>query len=489
MVLVTGTGNKIKRILYSKVLWIFILNSLLILIPVSGMILIRSRDYQALNIRSMTVRELSRSIISFLEQGAAPDLLSSSPVIAPWQRILLADPDNLRILSDSGWRKNDTIASFEYELPVSNHISRFLGDVPDPELEGGAILERMTRYIQSGEDKFSIIDYRFLYSLRNFQTREGRIQTLILLVDKSDLMKSTKIYKILLLMTTLISLLTAFILSTVYFRLLIKPLTLLTEEALRIKETGEPPKVPFSMEKRVDEIGLLSRAFSITTRELVKSRESLEDFTADILHELKNPLTGIRNGIEILNRKERAGSESREMLSILSRETGRIEKLLYDIREYSLSGKEEVLSAWSDPTSLIEGVLSLYAQWDISCSLKGSRPVKLPEDQFISLLTNLLDNAVGFSPVPGSVSIEYTDKGTQSFLTIRDEGPGIPLSNREKIYKRFYSCRKEPEDESNLHSGLGLSIVWKILTNNGHAVRYEENSPRGAVFILTFNNA
>lgn len=483
----TGIMKKIKRFVYSRVLWIIILNAILILIPISGLTIIRSRDYKALNLRSIATRDLSRSIISCVNLSIPPEIIENLPVIAPYQRVLIIDSEKIEPVYDTGWLTNSTIESFEYDLFLTRFIDGRLKEYSSPQLSADEIIKRMNKYLKGGVEKLSIIDYRFLYTIKNFDLDDGTRYSLIVLVDKSDLLKSTKIYKILLLIITFFSLLIGIIVSSVYFILMIKPLHVLTEEVELVKDRKTDLGKIFSMKERVDEIGLLSKAFYLSSRELIQQRESLKIFTNDVLHELKNPLTGIRNGIEILQLNNDATRESVELYTLISKESGRIEKLLFDIREYSLSNKEEGFSKYCDPAEIIHNILNLYSQAEVRSTIQNNESVKLSEGQFISVLTNLIDNAISFSPGQGSVSLDYYAEGNKSYLSVKDSGPGISPGEKDKIFNRFYSNRG-PADSEKLHSGLGLSIVKNILDNNNHSIKCMDNSPCGTIFLITFHN-
>lgn len=77
------------------------------------------------------------------------------------------------------------------------------------------------------------------------------------------------------------------------------------------------------------------------------------------------------------------------------------------------------------------------------------------------VIENLLDNAVSFSPPAGTITLTLTNKDDWVSLSVCDEGPGIPIEKREKVFQRFHSDRPEGEDFGN-HSGLGLAIARAI---------------------------
>jgi signal transduction histidine kinase len=487
----TDIKHRILKAAYSRGLWIFVLNGILIFVPIGGLTIIRSRDYRSLNHRSFATRDLSRSVQSLLSAGLSSEdesgLIEALPVIAPYQRIIVASGSTLEFGYDTGWRKNEAFLFFQYELPLVRMIADKLRVSPPPELNEDEIMKRLGKYIRSGADRFSIINYRFLYDIRSFRSPEGTAFSLVVLTDKGDLLESSRVNKILLLLITALSVLIALAVSLAYYRLMIRPLHILTREADRLSDPSVEPALLFSQKDRLDEVGALSSAFFRSSAELIRQRESLEVFTADVLHELKNPLTGIRNAIEILQSRMDDGEAERELLTLLSGEAGRIEKLLFDIREYSLIRKDECGERECAAKDVIKNVLSLYGRWEVGSRIRCDRPVRLSEKLFVSVLTNLLDNAIGFSPEPGSVFLSYEEEEGTAVLSVSDAGPGVPKEERERIFDRFYSSRERVGSRTELHSGLGLSIVKKILEEQGHSIRCEENSGGGAIFRVVFH--
>lgn len=483
--IVTKVKNSIKKIIYSRILWIIILNIILIIIPIYGLYLIRSKDYKEVYLRSMAAVDLNRSIAYSSNLGVTPDILGQLPAVAPYQRIIIVDADALSTIYDTNWLINNSLLTFRYDLFLTRLVSDFIGNPSYPNLKRDEIINRMTKYIKPGNKKLSIINYRFVYSIRSFTLEDNSKYSSIVIIDKSDIVKNTKIYKILLLIITFFSALFSVIVSSIYYKLIIKPLTILTKETELIKDLDRIPATIFSMKNRGDEIGLLSKAFYSSSVELTKRREALEGFTRDVLHELKNPLTGIRNSIELL---KICNNNSDDMLSIISRESARIEKLLFDIREYSLFDKANNSSQRCNPVEVIKNILSLYHQAEIKEVLEDNKStISMSEDQLVSVLTNLIDNAIDFSPEKGSITISYYSKDNKYYLKVDDLGPGIPNLEKSKIFNRFYTNRQSNQSIS-LHSGLGLSIIKNILEKNNHTIICKDNIPAGTSFIITFNS-
>lgn len=486
--IVTKCRIKLKRVIYSRILWIVILNLVLIIVPIIGLNYIRSRDYREVTLRGMSSTNLNRKIAENSESGISPDVIGLFPGVAPYQRVIIVEPETLAAVYDSGWLRNSYIISFEYDLLLTRIISDLIGNYSVyPKLKKDEIINRMSKYIKPGINIKSIIDYRFVYSIKNFTIQDGSRFSSIVIMDKSDIVKNSKVSKILLLFITALSALIAIVISLIYYKLIIKPLTILTKEAELIKDLEKIPPGIFSMKDREDEIGHLAKAFYSSSRELIRRKESIEIFTGDVLHELKNPLTGIRNGIELIQNNKHTNSE--DMLSIISRESGRIEKLLFDIREYSLFDKSSNRDHKCSPSEIIKNIITLYSQSEIKLKIvESNEKINISEDMLISILTNLIDNALDFSPDKGSVTVSFYTLESISYLKIDDLGPGIPDIEKKRIFDRFYTNRK-PEHSKSIHSGLGLSIIKKILDKNDNSITCKDNNPTGTSFIIKFRNS
>jgi signal transduction histidine kinase len=468
-----------------RVLWILLLNAVLILIPLSGIYFINLGNSQALQQRAMILRNCNASITKIVSYVTSRDAIATVPVLAPYQRIILIGPAER---ADSGWRENP---GFEWRgAPFDSLAGAFLPRVEAPALTREAIVSRLQKYFDRPAGASGIIDYRFMYSVMPIAWGGGAGAS-ILLFDKSDLMRTNALNKIVLAFVSLVSGLIAVAVSIVYYRLFMRPLFSLTRQARALSDHDHAAPDLFPLRNRKDEIGQLSRAFYQTASALIGRKEAVETFTSDVLHELKNPLTAIRNGVEILEQAGPAGknTDAREILGLISREAGRIDKLLYDIRELSVYEERPKEEESCRPEEVIREAVTLYRDQGVAAVIRSARrhTLPLPREKFGCIVKNLLDNAVDFSPARGSVTVMYEPKDDGATLTVSDRGRGIPDSEKRRIFQRFYSNRTG-EESRGLHSGLGLAIVAAILKSYGAVIDCLENPPSGSRFVVTFKN-
>jgi two-component system, OmpR family, sensor histidine kinase ChvG len=108
--------------------------------------------------------------------------------------------------------------------------------------------------------------------------------------------------------------------------------------------------------------------------------------------------------------------------------------------------------------------------------------LKINPDRMTQVVTNLLDNALSFSPTDGRVDLELDERGGRLSLTVSDRGPGFPPSALNRVFNRFYSDREEKGN----HSGLGLAIVKEIIEGYGGSVTAENREGGGATLRVLF---
>lgn len=465
----------LKKIVYSRFFWILLLNLVLISIPISGIILMRSRDYRSITMRRFATKNLGNSIKKSIHTNPNIKIIHFLPIVAPYQRIIIVETNSFTILDDTKWNTNYYIKNFKYESPINKLIQDIFGGYPEPTLENIELINRLKKYIKPKTTKLSIIDYRFFYYIDHI-TVDNNDYTFIILTDKSDILESSRVYKISLLLLTITTVLIAGLITLFYYRLIIKPLKDLTNNITQL----EDGKVLSNMHlNRDDEIGTLSQAFYYKTTQLLEKNKSFEEFTSDILHEIKNPLTSIRNSIELLNSQNIDINNKDKLLQLVKNESGRIEKLLYDVQEYSRIDKYIKVNEKCNPSHVISKVLQLYSKFGIKSDINCNTNLSISEIQLVSVITNLLDNAISFSPVIGSVKINCNNRG----FSITDMGPGIPDCDKDYVFNRFFSNRHHNDD---LHSGLGLSIVKTILENNNHSINFI-STEKGTTFNVLFN--
>lgn len=233
---------------------------------------------------------------------------------------------------------------------------------------------------------------------------------------------------------------------------------------------------------RPDEIGHLSRALREMTNALYGRLDAIESFAADVSHELKNPLTSMQSAIDTLPLMKKTEDRDR-LIQIVRHDVRRLNRLITDISDASRLDAELARESQApvNIVSILDAVCSAQKDIHRECPVKFDLQIKgVPravalgrkspfkvyghESRLSQVVSNLLDNAISFSPKDGKIRIICTPmrKLKEIDIAIEDEGPGIPPENLEKIFERFYTDRPEHE-EFGKNSGLGLNISRQIV--------------------------
>lgn len=275
-------------------------------------------------------------------------------------------------------------------------------------------------------------------------------------------------------------------------RTIVQPLRRLASAAVRVRLGRAREVVVPRLPSRGDEIGLLARSLSDMSMALRQKIDATEAFAADVSHELKNPLASLRSALEGLGSVKDEGLRA-QLFEIACSDVRRLDRLITDISEASRVDAQLTRTRFEpiDLGEMIENLLELRRSRGLNQGRetafarprRGVAVVMGEGTRLERVISNLLDNAVSFSPPGGLVRIEATQMRGRVLVRVIDEGPGVLPSEREAIFRRFHSARPEGEAFGQ-HSGLGLAIARTIV--EGHhgtiTVADRDDGAPGAVF-------
>ena len=233
---------------------------------------------------------------------------------------------------------------------------------------------------------------------------------------------------------------------------------------------------------RQDEIGDLSKALREMTEELSNRMDSIKNFSADVAHEIKNPLASLHSAIETVM-KVQDKSKKRRLLEIVLDDVSRMDQLITDISDASRI--DATLS--KEPrkqvnlVSILKKVIGMEIRDKklnkekiiLKCEKKLNVKIMGIEDRLARAFQNILSNAISFTPENGLIKcfVSIIKKNQIKVLRImfQDEGSGVPVEKTERIFDRFYTERLSKE-KFGIHSGLGLSITKQIIEAHGGTI-------------------
>ncbi|MFQ5536016.1 MAG: ATP-binding protein [Gemmatimonadota bacterium] len=250
-----------------------------------------------------------------------------------------------------------------------------------------------------------------------------------------------------------------------------------------------------------DELGDLATAFNEMAAELERSRERIRrlhqqeieraeqlatvgELASGVAHEIKNPVVGISNGMDLVLRRVGDDPELQPIAREMQRELKRIQAAVRDLLAFARPPEPSPV-----PTDLNEVVeragtllepvarqASVHLEFDFA---DGLPRVEVDPDLMAQAVVNLAMNAIQFSPEGGRVRVKTEVEDDVLRIVVRDEGEGVSNDVRAQLFKPFFTTRHSG-------TGLGLAITWGIVDRHGGRIEVENDPAGGAVFTIVF---
>lgn len=224
----------------------------------------------------------------------------------------------------------------------------------------------------------------------------------------------------------------------------------------------------------------------ILINDLKRSNSDLDNFAYVASHDLKAPLNVIKRLVTWVGEdcKDLMPADSKEDLSLVLNRVDRMGKLLNDLLNYSRIGKDYHENT---KVNLKEAVVELLSLIDLPMGFVvncDNVDINVPIVPFNVVMLNLINNAIKHHDSGNAKIVIKAKKSAKgAIISVLDNGPGIEAKNRERIFQLFETLRPRDEVEG---SGMGLSVVKKIVEHYGGTIGVEDNAPRGTKFVVNW---
>ena len=470
--------------------------------------LIKKKSVKHLNVIDNTINTLIRLDVKFNVDDIRKFLFSTRFIFQNLDRVtffdndlnIVGDTDTLDLdprafstrideiefesLDDNENDKNDKNESIDVSetknLPYKNILNKYLNS---------DTYGNVQTFVHENLNQFKLI------TIKNVIKDNTNIGYIAITENANDIKIATDERKAFVLRTAIAVGFVILIFSFVLSRYFIKPIQNLVSYTKVIKDKSQTKTNIESLKSRNDELGLLSNSLDDMTIEFQKRVAHAENFSTDLVHEIRNPLASLKSASEIL--QDSNSSEQRlKLLNILSHDVLRIERLITD---YSQMLKDEVaLSKEKMKQINIEPIIQSVVE-DYNNIQKVKKNIKINyendgnkeyiingiENRIEQIIANLLDNSISFCKEGENIFVNISNTVDKKILVkIIDDGRGFKEKDTSKIFKRFYSNRPDKFGE---HSGLGLNIVKNLVDlHDGEIIASNRLDKDGAVVEIRF---
>ena len=471
--------------------------------------LIKKKTSNHIKIINNTIDHINRLDIKFNEEDIRKFLFSTRFIFQNLERVILfdsefvlvGDTDTLDLDPRSFSNRIDII---EFEKLDEEKKKKIVNEKTITEKKILSLNEILLNYSNSKDFgrpyTFTQENYNqfLLTTIKNVNVDGINIGFLAISENANDIRAAINERKTFILRTAFVVAIVILIFSIVLNKYFLKPIGNLVNYTKNIKEKSNKEPNIDRLKNRNDELGTLSVSLEDMTQELQKRIDTAENFSTDLVHEIRNPLASLKSASEIISETEDI-NQRRKLINIISHDVQRIERLITD---YSQILKDEVaitkeqmkkIDLGEVLNSVVDDFNNIYnRKRGINIKLKSNGLKKYEiygiENRIEQIIANLLDNSISFSKDNQKILVELLDsKKDKIIINVIDEGQGFKEKDTNKIFKRFYSNRPEKFGE---HSGLGLNIVKNLIDLHGGTIKASNNlNKRGAKVEIKFPKA
>jgi signal transduction histidine kinase len=241
------------------------------------------------------------------------------------------------------------------------------------------------------------------------------------------------------------------------------------------------------------EVQDLTRAFNAMAARMQSSQKSQRHFVANVSHELKTPLTSIHGFAQALLDGTADTPEAREQAAeVIYTESGRMHRMVLDLLDLARldAGTAELKMSPLNMPALLNAITEKFSPMATKAGVTISviAPADLPVlfadgDRLAQVFTNLVDNALKFTPAGGTIKLQADMVGGEMQVSVSDTGRGIPASALPHVFDRFYQADIS-RSRGKHGAGLGLAIVLEIVQAHGGRISVRSQEGQGTSFVV-----
>ena len=280
------------------------------------------------------------------------------------------------------------------------------------------------------------------------------------------------------------------LLSLIFSQSLVSPIKKLSRLTILERERVNRNQIIYP--ERKDEIGVLSKEIQNMSQGLKAQIIQLEKFSADVSHELKNPLTSLQSAMELIDKNNISQENKKLLIQNIQNDLKRMNQLITDISKFTRLKAEIELekNEYINLNSFLDEIPIIFSNntKDVELILekhKENLEIVANKNKLIQVFINLIENSLSLSSKKSKILIKLSKiDNSKVAIKVYDQGRGVDSKDSEKIFERFYSDRQE---NIKNHSGLGLSIAREIITYmNGQLVLDKSDNSKysGACFLI-----
>ena len=461
--------------------------------------IIKNKTSNHVNVLNNTIENLNRLGIKFNQNDIKKFLFSTRFLFQNLDRVQIFD-NNFELIGDTDTLDLDPRA-FSQKLEVIE-MKNLNEDQIQKKTEKNDTTSKKNSFIDFDLKNYSkssnfgkaysfteeTYDQFLLITIKNVLIDNNNVGYLAIIENANDIKVAIAERRNFIIRTAILVVIVILIFSFVLNRYFLKPIRNLVAYTKIIKDKSDEKTNIENIKKRHDELGVLSNSLDEMTNELNKRISTAENYSTDLLHEIRNPLASLKSASDIISETENKELRSK-LVGIVSHDVERIERLITD---YSQMLKDEaaISSERMKKINLSHIAKSVVDDFNSIYESKRSIRIKLKidnnnqfnilgiENRIEQIIANLLENSISFSENNKEIIVEISKKenGKLSLIVI-DEGIGFSEKNTDKIFNRFYSNRPEKFGE---HSGLGLNIVKNLVELHNGEIIATNNINKGA---------